>query len=212
MDRGIKIYKVYMTIFIIWLFNISGIIGILSSSSDWFLSLTPLNLMVYFAAIIVNLEVINSRFFLAFSIPFFIGFITEFLGANYGWFFGDYAYGNNLGYKVGAVPIMICLNWGVLTVITADVAQKITKNTLLRALLGGFLMMSLDIIIEVVAPRFDFWEFENGIIPIKNYIAWFVIASVAHYFYNLFNIRSNVKVSMHIFAAIIVFFSSFLFL
>ena len=36
-------------------------------------------------------------------------------------------------------------------------------------------MMLLDIIIEVSAPRLDFCEFENNTIPLKNYIAWFVI-------------------------------------
>lgn len=204
-------YKVHITIFIIWLFNISGIFGILSSQQDWFLGLTPLNLLVYFLAILFNLEIINWRFFVAFSIPFSIGFITEFLGVNYGWFFGNYEYGENLGIKIGKVPIMICVNWGVLTVITSDVAQKITKNTFLRFILGGFLMMALDVIIEVVAPRFDFWEFENGIVPIKNYIAWFVIAAIAHFFYNLFKIKSNKKVSGHIFIAILIFFSIFLF-
>jgi putative membrane protein len=204
-------YKVYITIFIIWLFNISGIFGILSSHQDWFLGLTPLNLMVYFFAILFNLETISTRFFIAFSIPFFIGFITEFLGVNFGWFFGNYEYGENLGAKIGGVPIMICINWGVLTVITADVSQIITKNTISRFLIGGFLMMLLDIIIEVVAPRFDFWEFENGIVPLKNYLAWFVIAAIAHFFYNLFDIKTNKKVSLNIFIAILIFFSTFLF-
>lgn len=204
-------YKVHITIFIIWLFNISGIFGILSSHQDWFLGLTPLNLMVYFLAIFFNLKIINWRFFIAFSIPFFIGFITEFLGVNYGWFFGIYEYGENLGIKIGGVPIMICVNWGVLTVVTADVSQKITDNKILRFVLGGFLMMALDIVIEVVAPRFDFWEFVNGIVPLKNYIAWFVIAAIAHFFYNLFQIQTDKKVSLQICIAILTFFSTFLF-
>ncbi|WP_397446049.1 carotenoid biosynthesis protein [Polaribacter sp. R77954] len=204
-------YKAYITLFIIWLFNISGILGILSTHQDWFLSLTPLNLLVYFFAILWNLDRINSQFFIGFSIPFFIGFITEFLGVNYGWFFGDYSYGENLGIKIGGVPIMICVNWGVLTVITADVSEKITKNKVLRFLLGGLFMMLLDLIIEVVAPRFDFWEFENGIVPLKNYVAWFVIAALAHLFYNRFHIKTDQKVSLHIFMAIILFFSTFLF-
>jgi putative membrane protein len=61
--------------------------------------------------------------------------------------------------------------------------------------------MLLDIIIEVSAPRFDFWEFENSIIPIKNYIAWFVIGSIAHYLYRQTNIKTNKKLSIHIFVA-----------
>lgn len=211
MVKMVEKYKIYSTIFVIWLFNVSGIIGILSPSSDWFLGLTPLNLLVYFFAIFINLEKITWRFFVAFSIPFFIGFASEFLGVNYGWFFGNYEYGENLGIKIGGVPIMICVNWGVLTVITADISKQLTKNKILRFVFGGLLMMLLDLIIEVNAPRFDFWEFENGIVPIKNYVAWFVIAAIAHFFYNLFEIKSDKKVSVQIFLAILVFFSTFIF-
>ncbi|WP_299013698.1 carotenoid biosynthesis protein [uncultured Polaribacter sp.] len=211
MIKMIAKYKVYISIFTVWLFNISGILGILSSQSEWFLSLTPLNLMLNLVFILWNLDKINSRFFLAFSIPFFIGFLVEYLGVNYSLFFGTYVYGENLGYKIGGVPLMICVNWGVLTVITADLAQIISKNTFVRFLLGGLLMMLLDIVIEISAPRFDFWEFENGVVPLKNYIAWFVIAAIAHFFYNKFQIQSHKKVSIHILIAITVFFSTFLF-
>lgn len=211
MTKMIAKYKVYISIFIIWLFNVSGIIGILSSKSEWFLGLTPLNLMLYFIIILWNLKKIDIRFLYAFSIPFIIGFLVEFLGVNYSLFFGTYEYGENLGAKIGGVPIMICINWGVLTVITSDISKMISKNTVIRFVLGGFMMMILDVVIEVSAPRFDFWEFENGVVPLKNYIAWFVIASIAHFFYNLFKIESDKKISIQILIAITIFFSTFLF-
>lgn len=211
MTKMIAKYKVYISIFIIWLFNVSGIIGILSSKSEWFLGLTPLNLMLYFIIILWNLKKIDIRFLYAFSIPFIIGFLVEFLGVNYSLFFGTYEYGENLGAKIGGVPIMICINWGVLTVITSDISKMISKNTVIRFVLGGFMMMILDVVIEVSAPRFDFWEFENGVVPLKNYIAWFVIASIAHFFYNRFKIESDKKISIQILIAITIFFSTFLF-
>ena len=202
--------KLVISIFIIWLFNISGIIGILSPYSDWFLGLTPLNLLIYILLITLNIEGLSKQYFYAFSIPFFLGFITEFLGVNYGLLFGSYAYGENLGVKIGGVPLMICVNWAVLTIVTADLSSLIIKNMILRSLLGGFLMMILDIIIETSAPRFDFWEFENNTIPLKNYIAWFVIGSIAHYLYHQFKIKTDKKISIHIFVAITIFFFTFL--
>jgi len=202
--------KISISIFIIWLFNISGILGILSTYSDWFLRLTPINLSMYVILIIWNVKDLSKKFFLAFFLPFFIGFITEYLGVNYGLIFGSYTYGDNLGLKLGGVPFMICLNWTVLTIITADLSSLIHKNTIVQSLLGGFIMMLLDIIIEVSAPRLDFWEFENNTIPLKNYIAWFIIGSIAHYLYRQINIKTNKKVSIHIFVAITIFFFTFL--
>jgi putative membrane protein len=203
-------YKIAIYIFIIWLFNISGILGILSSNSEWFLKLTPINLSMYVILILWNIDDFSKKVLVAFSIPFVIGFLTEFLGVNFGLIFGSYSYGDNLGLKIAGVPLIICLNWAVLTIITADLSSLIHKNTIVQSLLGGFIMMLLDIIIEVSAPRLDFWEFENNTIPLKNYIAWFIIGSIAHYLYRQINIKTNKKVSIHIFVAITIFFFTFL--
>lgn len=203
--------KIGISILIIWLFNVSGILGILSSYSDWFLKLTPLNLLIYLVLIIWNLEHISKKFLIAFSIPFFIGFLTEYLGVNYGLLFGTYSYGENLGIKIWGVPLMICVNWALLTFITADLSRVIHKNIIVRSFLGGLLMMILDLIIEVSAPRFDFWQFENNTIPLKNYIAWFIIGSIAHYLYHQISLKTNTKLSIHIFVALTFFFFTFLF-
>ena len=202
--------KIFISIFIIWLFNISGILGILSSYSSWFLGYTFLNLLIYLVLIIWNLEHFSKQFLIAFSIPFFIGFLTEYLGVNYGLLFGTYSYGDNLGIKFWGVPLMICVNWGLLTIITADLSRVIHKNIIVRSFMGGVLMMILDVIIEVSAPRFDYWEFENNNVPLKNYIAWFIIGTIAHYLYNQICLKTNTKLSIHLLVAITFFFFSFL--
>jgi putative membrane protein len=165
---------------------------------------------MYIILILWNIDDFSKKVLVAFSIPFVIGFLTEFLGVNFGLIFGSYSYGDNLGLKIAGVPLIICLNWAVLTIITADLSSLIHKNTIVQSLLGGLIMMLLDIIIEVSAPRLDFWEFENNSIPLKNYIAWFIIGSIAHYLYRQINITTNKKVSIHIFAAITIFFFTFL--
>lgn len=203
--------KLIVSVFLIWLFNISGIVGILSSYSEWFLGLTPLDLLLYLGLLAWNTEKIDIRFLYAFFIPFFIGFITEFLGVNYGLIFGTYSYGENLGIKIGGVPLMICINWAVLTFITADISRLVSKSLWIRSLIGGLLMMLLDLVIEVSAPRFDFWEFENGVVPIQNYIGWFVISFLAHILFQRFTVLTNKKISIHIFIAMTIFFLTFLF-
>jgi putative membrane protein len=86
----------------------------------------------------------------------------------------------------------------------------IHKNIIVRSLIGGLLMMILDVIIEVSAPRFDYWEFENNNVPLRNYIAWFIIGAIAHYFYNQIRLKTNMKLSIHLLVAITFFFFSFL--
>ncbi len=207
-----KKFILYFSVFLIWLFTISGVIGILNPEyTDWFLGLTPVNLSLTFVILLVNLKEFKWSVLLALSIPFLLGFVTEALGVNYGLIFGDYTYGKNLGYKVWGVPIMICINWALLTAVTADVAKLFSKYVILRSIIGAALMTGLDVIIEVSAPRFDFWEFENGHVPLQNYLGWFVTAFIAHLGYQSFNVKSNAFVSYHILISITVFFAVFLF-
>lgn len=204
-------YKTTFSIGTLWLFTISGILGILSQYQDWFLALTPLNLMLYALIILWNMQTLNFKTWLALFIPFMLGFITEALGVNFGLIYGSYAYGENLGFKVFGVPLMICVNWAVLTVVTADIAKHLIKNIWFSAFIGAALMTSLDLIIEVSAPRFDFWEFEGGVVPIQNYVGWLLTAFIAHLGYQKLQVKSNKLISWHVFTSIVVFFAVFLF-
>lgn len=40
-------------------------------------------------------------------------FFAEYMGDNYGWFFGDYTYTASLGPRLGGVPLLIVVVWGV---------------------------------------------------------------------------------------------------
>lgn len=207
-----KINKLNSSIFIIWLFTISGIIGIASSSQQWFLENTPLNLTIYFILILIHIKTFNRNHLIALLIPFSLGFISEGLGVNYGYIFGSYQYGKNLGYKVWGVPITICFNWVILTVITHDLGKRFFKNRFLVATLGALIMTLLDVVIEVSAPRFDYWEFQGGVVPLQNYFGWFCVAFLAHMLYSIWKVNSNRKISLHLLLAISIFFSAFLIL
>ena len=203
--------KTGISIFILWLFIVSGIIGIISPAKDWFLPLTPLNLSISFILILIHLEVINKKSMIALSIPFFLGFTCEALGVNFGLLFGSYDYGENLGFKIVGVPFIIGVNWVTLTVVTADFSKKITNHRWKRVLLGALFMTILDALMEISAPRFDFWEFQGGIVPTQNYIAWFCIALIAHWGYQSLEIKTNRIISMNILTSIFLFFAIFIF-
>jgi putative membrane protein len=204
-------HKIYLSIGLLWLFTVSGIFGILSQYQDWFLSLTPLNLMVYALIVLWNIEKWNLKTCLALFIPFFLGFVTEALGVNYGLIYGNYTYGGNLGYKVLGVPLMICVNWAVLTIASADIAKRFTKNIWISVIIGAALMTALDVILEVSAPRFDYWEFDGNVVPLQNYVGWFLTGFASHLGYQKLNVLSDKTISWHVFISIVVFFTVFLF-
>jgi len=126
--------------------------------------------------------------------------------------YGSYTYGENLGLKILGVPLVICLNWCLLTIVSADIAKFIAPNKVTRILIGALLMTILDVIIEISAPRFDFWVFKDGIVPLKNYFGWFLVASISHWWYQSFKINTNSKISCHIITCLFLFFSIFIFM
>jgi bisanhydrobacterioruberin hydratase len=201
--------KLPLSIFLVWLFHVSAIVGIWLGHADWFLPLTPLNLMLCFGLLLWNIPNLNKQDVFLLLVPFSFGMIAEWLGVNFGLIFGDYAYGNNLGPKIWGVPWMIGINWAILVFLTASIAQKISKNLFVASTIGATLMVLLDLIIEQVAPQFDFWEFNNNIVPLQNYVGWFVVAFLAHLIYQKFFSKHQFTFSLWALLAFVVFFGMF---
>jgi bisanhydrobacterioruberin hydratase len=171
-------YKAQFSIFLIWLVNISGIIGIYCGQDAWFLPKTPLNLLLGAVLLYWNFGLKNGmKSLYLWLLACFIGLFAEYLGVKYGLIFGgNYQYGNNFGPKILGVPWMIGVNWSVLTFLTAYLSRRIFNQKYLAFLLGALLMVGLDFFIEPIAPRFDFWTWEAGFAPFQNFIAWFFLA------------------------------------
>ena len=55
--------KQNISITIIWIFHISGLIGIIYSNSSWFIKATPLNLALSFLLVLINTEISKKTLF-----------------------------------------------------------------------------------------------------------------------------------------------------
>lgn len=197
------------SIFLIWLFPISAIIGISLGHYDWFISKTPLNLIIVLLLLIINFP-INTTSKIATTLIFIItSLVVEWVGVQFGFLFGVYEYGQNLGLKLDGVPLLIGVNWAILILVTGAIADKFAKSTILKILLGASLMLLIDIFIEKSAPPFDFWAFAIGHAPIRNYVAWFSVSIVLHYVYRLLNTKGDFTFSCHLYAAQLLFFIYF---
>jgi len=181
----IKLTREKISISIIWLFHITGIMGILYGNSEWFVSASPLNLSINFVLLLINCYG-HKWFFPMVILGFLTGMISEILGVQLGWIFGNYQYGDALGFKVLGVPLLIGVNWTLLTIITGAIAQQFYQNFFMRIIIGVSLMIFLDLLIEPIAPVLDFWVFDGGEAPLQNYIGWTAVALflqlIFHYF------------------------------
>ena len=132
----------------IWLFHISGALGILYGNREFFLQTTPINLFFTLVLLFVNLKNPNRRMAWAAILAFTLGMFVEILGVNYGLIFGSYSYGENLGVKILGVPILIGANWVMLSFITGAMGDALWKNNkILAAISGAVLMVLIDLVI-----------------------------------------------------------------
>jgi putative membrane protein len=48
-------------------------------------------------------------------------------------------------------------------------------------------MTSLDFLIEPIAIKLDFWQWQNNTVPLQNYLAWFILSFILFYIFRLTN-------------------------
>ena len=171
-----------LSIFILWLINVSGFFGILSDQKEFFLSTSPYVLTLTFLLLILNHELSDKKSKIGLMLIFILGLITEILGVNYGLFFGEYSYGANLGPKIYGVPYVIGLNWVLLIIATGSLSDKLIKGKIINKILfASILMVLLDLLIEKIAPKLDYWEFDISPVPFSNYLWWFIFSIIFQY-------------------------------
>jgi putative membrane protein len=177
----IENYK-YAGIGLLWLMHVSAFIGINSGFEDFFLPLSAINLWYISLLLIWFYPIRNRKNVLLFVIIAVLGYLAEVIGVATGQVFGEYSYGENLGFKVFGVPVIIGVNWAVLSFVCTGLTGYFSiKSNYIKAGLASAFMLLFDFFIEQSAPIFDFWTFKAPNVPLQNYITWFVLAYIFNF-------------------------------
>jgi bisanhydrobacterioruberin hydratase len=195
-----------LSIAVIFIFYMVGLLGLLSVHREFFLSLTPFNLLLTLLILCINHSDWKRAWWL-FPVTALVGLAIEIIGVNTGFPFGTYQYGSVLGFKMAKTPLVIGANWLILIYGAISISSHFSKkNLVVRALLASTLMLLLDLIIEPVAIHYSFWTWESSIVPASNYAAWFAISLFLSAIWSLTKVSLNTKIGAAIFIVQIVFF------
>jgi bisanhydrobacterioruberin hydratase len=135
-----------------------------------------------------------------------ITFIIEVIGTQTSLIFGNYDYGKTLGLKVAGVPLVIGFNWSFIIWGCSEAASKLKLNILIKILTAASAAVFLDFLIEPVAMYLDYWQWEGNIIPLQNYIAWFIISVIFSASYYYIKAKSRSTLPVHFYLTQIIFF------
>jgi putative membrane protein len=148
----------------------------------------------------------SKEFVLAALMVACVGYFIEVLGVNTGWVFGAYAYGKTLGYAYWSTPLMMMVTWLTTVYITRNIAELVAKDPLLVSMFAAALMVALDFFIEPFAIKYGMWSWANQVVPMQNYIAWFVIGVLLQYVFIKTIKMPNNKLALPIYLIQLAFF------
>ncbi|MBS1747816.1 MAG: carotenoid biosynthesis protein [Bacteroidetes bacterium] len=206
------------------IFHTCGIIGILFTSyKDWIIQNTPLHLLIMSALLIITHPSKNKNFYLFLLLTVVGGFCIEAIGVNTQTIFGKYEYGNVLGIKILNVPLIIGFNWFIIIYCTGMITQayenymlkKIqeqglnlnTKMQMLSFLVdAAFLSVFFDWLMEPIAVKLGYWKWQNGDIPVYNYISWMIISTMLLWVFRKLNYNKRNVFSVHLLIIQLLFF------
>jgi len=156
------------------LFHFSGVFGISSAYKDWFLQFTPLVLLFSTAFLFWNIDLIQKKLIIAFTLVFILGFAAELIGVHTGILFGSYTYGGNLGPKLWGVPFSIGINWAALCLGSAYVSHYLKGPMWLKIPIVAMIPVAIDYYIEPLCAALDFWHWQSQNVPLSNYTTWYI--------------------------------------
>lgn len=166
--------KLTLSVCIILVVHFFGVLGMSIGYKDWFLQFTPINLLLTTFLLFFNNTESSPRLYLSFLLIFVSGLMIEIVGVKTGFPFGSYYYGNSLGWKYQGVPFIIGINWAALCLASAITVNQFFENNWIRIIIGALLPLLVDVFIEGVCDKLDFWYWKEGIIPMQNYLTWFI--------------------------------------
>ncbi|MFT3682940.1 MAG: carotenoid biosynthesis protein [Ferruginibacter sp.] len=167
-----------------------GLAGILFFKSDLIIRCTPITLLLCFVLLLWTQRKITAAFIFFVIIVCAGGFFIEVAGVKTGWLFGKYTYGKVLGPRVLDVPVIIGVNWFIVTYCCGITGRlfiermeranmiSINRRVFLLPVAGAAIAALFDWLMEPVAIMLGFWQWENNEVPLYNYFCWFIASMI----------------------------------
>lgn len=189
------------------IFYTVGILGfIIPWTHNFFIILTTYALLLSTYLLLLYHENYSKKDILVFLAIAVLGFFVEVLGVNTGLIFGSYKYGEGLGIKLFQTPLLMGVNWLFLTYTALSISDKLTKNTYLQLIIAPTLMIVYDMVMEQLAPIMNMWTWANSSIPMKNYIAWWLLGFLFTRILKRSKINTNNPLALLLFICQFIFF------
>jgi putative membrane protein len=201
--------KRFIVIFFI-VFFVVGFFGIiLPVSHHLFMKLFPVALLLsFFAILLFHQAPYDVKTVIALVLIGISGYFIEVAGVNTHLIFGNYNYGNSLGTQLFNTPLLIGINWVILTFASCSITEKLSIPVSLKIISAALVMLLYDVILEHIAPDLNMWYWAGNVVPYQNFLAWFLIAVIFQSFIKMMGIMTRNHIASTILLCQALFFLS----
>lgn len=223
MQKKILILASYILLILVGIANLTHMYpDFFSAFSPFFISGTALLILTEVFSFFEKVDHYNkktNRVHLKKMIFFVIGlflfsFILELVGMQTQILFGQFSYGNGLGFKIAGVPpVVACIriSFFFCSLAIAEM-NKLWDfqafSNIKKAFATAFFMLILDFFLEPAAQVVDYWQWNYGFAPIQNYLTWFIAGFLISFIYFKAGFRRNAMPGTikHLYFAQVIFF------
>ncbi|MCB8995056.1 MAG: carotenoid biosynthesis protein [Bacteroidales bacterium] len=149
----------------------------------------------------------NNKLFYWSVLTFVLTFLTELFGVRSGLIFGVYHYGDTMFLKLFDIPVVIGMNWVILMLGSYSLVQLTGIRQVYVPVLSSVLIVGFDFIMENVAIKLDYWQWEGNHIPLQNFIAWFFISLLFSSILSFLKVSVKSKILISYFLVQLAFFT-----
>lgn len=173
--NSLPVTEVKKFILIFFTFAIAGFL--IPYTRNLFILITPFALLINVYLLGIYHKIYSTKAVLLFLTIFLFGYGIEVIGVQTGKIFGSYRYGSALGIKLFETPLLIGINWLFISYLTVSVCKRLLKNRGLIIFAAPLMMLAYDFVLEQIAPKIDMWHWQHTVVPLQNYLAWYIIGT-----------------------------------
>ncbi len=188
---------------------IVGLIGLsLPITRPLFIFLVPFNILMSVGLLLLFHTPWNWKFVAVMVSIGITGFFAEYWGVQTGFLFGAYHYKEGLGIQWLGIPLILAPNWMYMIYTTGYIAQRLFSTYAVRIVAGAILMVVYDLFLEPSAMEYNFWQWETGYVPLRNYAGWFGLSLLFQALFQWFVPSPQNRIAIGIYIIQLVFFIS----
>jgi putative membrane protein len=168
-----------------------SLVGLIYYDREWFINAIPAGMLFMFLLLLFTQKKLNGSMLLFVALCVLTGMTYGLVNTKT----GDFKFGDSLGPSIDTVPLVTGVYWFIIiycsgiTIHTLlnRILDKITTNpTAMRPTLkamsvmvdAAMLSVLFALLVEPVAAKLDWWQWEKGSTPFYNYACWYIVSAL----------------------------------